>query len=321
MVYGLNFKKAGDPIDVTKIELPQMGEKSVHIANNYFAVTRFDVDQQKGAQPFVAKQQGLGFVSVGTVLQVGNSVTSYEKGDKVLCFNQAGSVHQTEFIASEATLLKLEEKADYKLIGACAFNLLVAHCLVRRVFALQPGHGVLLSNASGQISKYIATIADFIGAYVFGLVRDDAQAKLAEKAKCHKVFKYDENWVEGILNLTSGYGLNVAYNSLGESFHENLYDALIPINMVVNYGSITGDIINLPMQKIKNKSSFVTFPSIIEYKKNRHELLLTMEDILGLLKNGAIKPIIEAEYRFSEIDKAYEHVLNSKQHDCVLVKC
>ena len=121
----------------------------------------------------------------------------------------------------------------------------------------------------------------------------------------------NEDIVESVIKHTSNQGVHVAYDSIGKDTFQKSLECLCEFGLMVNFGSSSGTM-QYDLTTIREKSLFLTFPSLFVYKKNRVELLLSANEIFALLKDKTIQPDIYRTYTFSQIKEAH-HEIESKK--------
>ena len=143
-------------------------------------------------------------------------------------------------------------------------------------------------------------------------IGDESKREIAVQAGCAAVFnRQTEDWVKGVMDLTSGNGLVVVYDGIGSDTVEKSISALSKFGLLSLYGSSSGEVDKLDLSKMRAKSCFLTLPYVFDYKKDRMEFVLTADEIFSKMQKGVFNGQIGHEFSFDNIAKAHD-VLESK---------
>ena len=94
----------------------------------------------------------------GEVCEIGEGVSSYALGDRVICLNRGGA-YASETIADASACLKLpSDKPSVDLCEAAALlvNYGTAHLALTSRAQMQPGESLLVTAAAGGVSRSIS---------------------------------------------------------------------------------------------------------------------------------------------------------------------
>ena len=106
--------------------------------------------------------------------------------------------------------------------------------------------------------------------------------------------------------LTDGKGLQVVYDSVGQTTFDKGFNCLAPRGMMALYGQSSGPVAAFDLQTLGAKGSlFVTRPSLNHHIITRAELLQRSDELLGWIRDGKLK--LRTEYEFPLKDAADAH--------------
>lgn len=254
-----------------------------------------------------------GYSASGDIVEIGANVSGFTAGDSVVYLSKNMGCYQEYCVVNESDVISLPESTYPKTAAAVYFSGMTAHALVKRVFFIRPGMAVMIHNATSGIGHILAQWANISGAIVIGGVDDDDKRDFALKHGCHKVVNYSSGvWHKEVLDITQNQGVNVVYDQGGaESFEESL-KCVTKMGLMVCYGTKAQLISPLDVKKLAEKSLYITFPSIFDYKANRMELLLSANDVFSMISSGKIKVQIDSEYSLDNIEQAYQKLRSNK---------
>jgi NADPH2:quinone reductase len=282
---------------------PKAGEATVKV--DAAGINYIDVYQRSG-QYKLALPLTLGLEAGGTVTAVGPNVTEVKVGDKVAYTGVPGAYAQYAAVPA-ARLVTLPTGLTTRQGAAAMLQGLTAHYLACSTYPLKSGDTCLVHAAAGGVGLLLCQIAKMRGARVIGTVSTEDKAKLAREAGASDVILYTKQDFEAEVNrLTDGKGIQVVYDSVGQTTFDKGFNCLAPRGMMALYGQSSGPIGPFDPQTLSAKGSlFLTRPSLNHHIITRAELLQRSEELLGWIRDGKLK--LRTEYEFPLKDAAEAH--------------
>jgi len=282
---------------------PKAGEATVKV--DAAGINYIDVYQRSG-QYKLALPLTLGLEAGGTVTAVGPNVSEVKVGDKVAYTGVPGAYAQYAAVPA-ARLVVLPQGISTRQGAAAMLQGLTAHYLACSTYPLKSGDTCLVHAAAGGVGLLLCQIAKMRGARVIGTVSTEDKAKLAREAGASDVILYTKQDFEAeVKRLTDGKGLQVVYDSVGQTTFDKGFNCLAPRGMMALYGQSSGPIGPFDLQVLNAKGSlFVTRPSLNHHIITRAELLQRSEELLGWIRDGKLK--LRTEYEFPLKDAADAH--------------
>jgi NADPH2:quinone reductase len=274
-------------------------------------VNYIDVQQRTGRYP--TPPYILGQEAAGTVAAVGSAVRDVRPGDRVAYSGILGGYAEYAAVPAER-LVGLPDGVSTKHGAAAMLQGMTAHYLACTTYPLKPGDTCLIHAAAGGVGLLLCQIAKLRGARVFGTVSTEAKARLAREAGADEVILYTErDFEEEVKRLTGGAGVQVVYDSVGQTTFAGGLNCLARRGMMVLYGQSSGAVDLLDPQVLNQKGSlFLTRPTLAHYVATRAELEVRAGEVLGWIREGRIKVRIGKE--FSLADAAEAHRLLEGRH-------
>jgi len=282
---------------------PKAGEATVKV--DAAGINYVDVYQRSG-QYKLALPLTLGLEAGGTVTAVGPNVTEVKVGDKVAYAGVPGAYAQYAAVPA-ARLVVLPTGLSTRQGAAAMLQGLTAHYLACSTYPLRSGDTCLVHAAAGGVGLLLCQIAKMRGARVIGCVSTEEKAKLAREAGASDVILYTKQDFETeVKRLTDGKGLQVVYDSVGQTTFDKGFNCLAPRGMMALYGQSSGPVGAFDLQVLNAKGSlFVTRPSLNHHIITRGELLQRSDELLGWIRDGKLK--LRTEYEFPLKDAADAH--------------
>ena len=233
----------------------------------------------------------------GTVRAVGSDVTSLQVGDRVAYTGVHGSY--AEHAAVDAgRLVKIPASIATKTAAAAMLQGMTAHYLTRSTFALGPGHTALIHACAGGVGLLLVEMAKKFGARVIGTCSSQEKAARAKAAGADEVILYTEqDFRAECRRLTDGQGVDVVYDSVGQSTWTGSLDSLKPRGMMVTFGNASGPVPPLaPLELTKRGSLFLTRPSLFAYISSRSDLAWRASEIFEWIERGELDIHVGGEF-------------------------
>jgi NADPH2:quinone reductase len=292
----LRYEDVADPT-------PKAGEAAVKV--DAAGINYIDVYQRSG-QYKLNLPLTLGLEAGGTVTAVGPNVTEVKVGDKVAYTGVAGAYAQYAVVPA-ARLVTLPTGLTTRQGAAAMLQGLTAHYLACSTYPLKSGDTCLVHAAAGGVGLLLCQIAKMRGARVIGTVSTEEKAKLAREAGASDVILYTKQDFEAeVKRLTDGKGLQVVYDSVGQTTFDKGFNCLAPRGMMALYGQSSGPIGPFDLGVLNAKGSlFVTRPSLNHHIITRAELLERSNELLGWIRDGKLK--LRTEFEFPLKDAADAH--------------
>jgi NADPH2:quinone reductase len=306
--------KYGGPEVLTLEEMPvpepKAGEARVKI--EAIGVNYIDVYQRTGLYPLQTPFT-LGTEGAGIVDAVGPNVTEVKKGECVGYAMIPGSYAEYAIVPA-ARLVPIPPNIDARSAAALMLQGMTAHYLTHSTYPLKKGETALLHAAAGGVGLLLIQIVKQLGATVIGTVSTEAKAKLAKEMGADHLILYTQNdFLAEVKKLTDGHGVNVVYDSVGQTTFDKSLDCLRPRGYLVLFGQSSGPVPPFDPGKLAAKGSlFLTRPSLAHYTLDRAELLQRANDLFSWTASGKLKLRMEKTFRMAEAAEAHRQLEGRK---------
>jgi len=290
------------------VPAPEPGAGQVVVKIAAAGVNFVDVYQRRGLYPvplpFTAGQE-----AAGTVTQVGSGAGDVKLGDCVAYTGVLGAYAELAVVPADR-LVPLPEDVSARQAAALMLQGMTAHYLATNTYPLQPGDTCLVHAAAGGVGLLLCQIAKFRGARVIGTVSTAAKAELAHEAGADEVVLYTErDFEEEVKRLTGGAGVQVVYDSVGQTTFAKGLNCLVRRGMMVLYGQSSGPVAPLDLQVLSQKGSlFATRPTLHHYVVTRAELLARAGEVMTWVRAGRLKLRIGGEFALAQAGEAHRQL-------------
>jgi NADPH2:quinone reductase len=282
-------------------------------------VNFIDTYQRSGAYkvplPVILGQEG-----AGTVSAVGTGVTTVKVGDKVAWTGILGSYAEQHAVAADR-LVTLPPGVVTKQGAAIMLQGMTAHYLATSTYPLKSGDTCLVHAGAGGAGLLLTQIAKMRGARVITTVSTDEKAKLSRDAGADEVILYTkQDFEEGVKQLTGGKGVQVVYDSVGQTTFLKSLNCLVPRGMLVLFGQSSGAVPPFDPQTLSQKGSlFLTRPTLANYIASRADLEQRAADLFGWMAAGKLLLRTEFEFPLKDAQEAHRALEGRKTTGKVLL--
>jgi NADPH2:quinone reductase len=185
---------------------------------------------------------------------------------------------------------------------------MTARYLLRGCYPVKAGDRILIHAAAGGVGLIACQWANHLGATVIGTVGSAEKAKLAQAHGCHHAILYNqEDFADRTREITDGKGVDVVYDSVGQTTFMKSLDCLRPTGMLVSFGQASGSVPPFDPGLLAAKGSlFLTRPTLMTYTAERDALLAHARDLFEVVQGGAVKIEVQQTYPLSEAARAHQ---------------
>lgn len=303
----VRFETFGGPevLEVVDVPEPSPGPGEVLVDVEYAGINFIDTYQRTGLYP-VALPSGSGLEGVGTVVAVGEGVTTRQVGQRVAWANTLGS-YADQVVVHVDRCSVVPDGVDAPTACALALQGMTAHYLAFSTFPLGVEHTALIYAAAGGVGRILVQLAVQRGARVIACTSTEAKAADVRALGAHEVIQYrDVDIASTVRDLTGGVGVDVVYDSVGATTWRASLDSLRPRGLAVFYGNASGPIPPLDLLETGRRGSlFVTRPKLTDHIATVDELSWRAGALYSLVLSGNLEVSIHRTYPLEEAATAH----------------
>ena len=305
-----------------QIELakPQPAKDKVLVRITAAGVTPFDHTILTGGHPRAKAPLVLGNEGVGVVEDAGNS--GLEVGSRVMFTGRYGvSENGTwqEWLLAKADDLVLVPAAIDDVVAA---SLPVAYLTAQITLTLagfKPGMTVLAPGIGGSVGNATYQLARTQGA-AKTISTAGSTAKVTRARELgfeHVIDLTTEGLAEGVRRITDGSGVDIVIESIGGTVTSEALSSVALGGTLITLGysaarKTTIDVTDLIWKRARMAgfSLFAQSPTAIA---------TAWRDIIPLIVNGSVRPIVERVYSLGEASEALRHLIEDRPFGKVVV--
>jgi NADPH2:quinone reductase len=291
---------------------PAAGEALVR--HEAVGLNYIDVYHRSGLYPLPGFPATPGLEAAGVVEAVGPGVTEVAVGDRVAYAGVPPGAYAEARRIPAHRLVKLPAAIPAQQAAAMMLQGMTARYLLKGCWPVGPGTTVLLQAAAGGVGLIASQWARHLGATVIGTVGTPEKAELARAHGCHHPIVYTrEDFAARVKEITGGRGVDVVYDSVGQTTYMKSLDCLRPMGMLVLFGQSSGPVPPFDLSLLAQKGSlFITRPTLMTYTARREDLLAHARDLFDVVLEGKVRIEVARTYPLSEAPRAHRDLEGRK---------
>lgn len=203
---------------------PDAGELRVRVRAS--GINFADILARQGLYPDAPKPPCVvGYEVSGRVDAVGGALSADWRGKEVFGLTRFGGYADT-VIVPEAQLFEKPAALGHEQCAAIPVNYLTAWQLLVVMGSLGAGETVLVHNAGGGVGLAAIDIARHLGAVVYGTASPGKHEFLRARGLHQAIDYVNGDWVQEVMRLTGGRGVELILDPLGGSHWKRSLKAL-----------------------------------------------------------------------------------------------
>lgn len=297
--------QAGGPevLEVRELPRPKPGPGEVLIEVAACGVNFIDTYHRSGIYA-VDYPFALGLEASGTIVELGDGVTSFSVGDRIATSQARGAYAEFCIVPAEHAFL-VPEGIDLRVAAAVPLQGLTAHYLITSASHPEPGDTVLVHAGAGGVGQLLIQMLTARGIRVLATASTDEKRSLCLSAGAAEAFGY-EDFAGSVRELTAGEGVAVVYDGVGKTtFDESLASLRVRGEMVL-FGGSSGQVPPFDLQRLNSGGSLsITRPSLAHFIRTEEERAWRFREVFDAVADGTLA--IRIDHEFPLTDAAAAH--------------
>jgi NADPH:quinone reductase len=257
----------------------------------------------------------------GVVRAVGEGVTRFKAGDKVLAFVSTGAFAQQIAVPAQAAM-PMPPGLDFDTAAAITLTYGTSHHAVVDRAALKAGETMLVLGAAGGVGLAAIEIGKALGARVIAAASTDEKLEVCKAHGADATINYTtQDLREAIKAATDGKGPDVIYDPVGGVYAEPAFRSIAWRGRYLVIGFANGEIPKLPLNLPLLKGASLVGVFWGEFAKREPKAnLAAMQQLMGWMAEGKVKPHISGRYALSETPLALNDMAARKVTGKVVIQ-
>jgi NADPH2:quinone reductase len=157
---------------------------------------------------------------------------------------------------------------------------------------------------------------------VIGTVGSTEKAAIArDRGADHTILYREVDFREEVMRITSGKGVDVAYDSVGKDTISKSIRSLKRRGLCINYGGASGLVKSVePLELAEAGSVFFTRPHLADYLATPEELQKRAVDLFAAWRSGKLRVAVDREFPLAEAAAAHHYLEGRNTKGKLLLK-
>lgn len=308
-----------DALRLETIPSPSPGPGEIRIAVHAAGVNFADTLMIKGGYqhkpplPFTP-----GMEAAGDVVELGEGVTEFAVGDRVLAPMRFGA-YAEEAAIDARHCVRIPDGMDYRAGAAFPIAYGTSHLALTHRTQLRAGEVLLVLGASGGVGLTAVEVGKALGATVIACAGSAEKLKVARSRGADHLIDYStEDIRERVKELTGG--ADVVYDPVGGDASRAALRCLNFEGRLVTLGFASGDIPQIAANYLLVKNIAVIGYSFSSYRFAQPAAMRrTLEEICRWYVEGKLKPHISFTFPLAETKAALSALLERRSTGKVVI--
>ena len=308
---------------------PAVGPGEIRIAVRAAGINFADTLARVGLYPDAPKPPCvLGYEVAGEVETVGEGVTDFKTGDRVVAGTRFGGQAELVTVPAEQAL-PLPDRLSFEQGAAFPVNYGTSYAALILMGSLRQGDRVLIHAAGGGVGISATQIARNVGAEIFGTASPGKHDAIRTQGVTHAIDYRSQDFEAEVMRITGGEGVDLIMDALGPTSFRKDYRLLRSGGRLVMYGlseNSDNGVRNIPATlKSLAKMPWATMPwwkSLMMMNENKGVFGLNMlswwdregnldrvtEPLMADLEAGRLEPVVAEAFPFDRAGEAHEFI-------------
>jgi len=308
---------------------PVAGPGEVRIAVRAAGINFADTMARSGLYPDAPKPPCvLGYEVAGEVDSVGEGVTDFKPGDRVMAGTRFNG--QAELVVIPADqVLPLPERLSFEQGAAFPVNYGTAYAALIVMGSLRKGDRILIHAAAGGVGIAATQIARNVGAEIFGTASPSKHEAIRTQGVTHAIDYRGQDFEAEVMRLTDGEGVDLVIDAIGPSSFRKDYRLLRSGGRLVMFGiseaqpagarsipAALRSLASMPLAtmpwwkslNLMNENKGVFGLNMLHWWEREGNLDRVTEPLIADLEAGVLEPVIAASFSFDQAGEAHEFI-------------
>jgi NADPH:quinone reductase-like Zn-dependent oxidoreductase len=316
-------------LQVREMPDPPVGPGEVRIAVKAAGINFADTMARVGLYPDAPKAPCvLGYEVAGEIESVGEGVTAYTVGDRIVAGTRFGG--QAELVTvPEAQALPLPDRLSFEQGAAFPVNYGTAYAALVIMGSLREGDRVLIHAAGGGVGISATQIARNIGAEVFGTASPSKHEAIRAQGVKHAIDYRNQDFEAEVMRITNGEGIDLAIDALGPTSFRKDYRLLRSGGRLVMYGlseaskeggrdipAALKSLVKMPLAtmpwwkslSLMNENKGIFGLNMLKWWDREGSLDRLTEPLMVDLEAGRLEPVVAESFPFERAGDAHTFI-------------
>ena len=318
--------KSGDPgvLQLRDVEEPKPSQDEILVKVQATALNRADLLQRRGHYPPPpgTREDIPGLEFAGTIAGVGEKVTSFNPGDRVMGL-LPGEGYAEKIVTHERMAIPIPANLNFDQAAAIPEAFLTAYDALFSQLELKSDERLLVHAVGSGVGIAALQLAKNAGAIVFGTAgSEDKLAKARDLGLNFGINYKRQDFREKVLAKTNGLGVNTILDTVGSPYWEKNLACLATKGRMIIIGLMGGAKVEANLGILLKKRLRI-MGSVLRARLLEEKIALTktfVETTLPLFESGKLQPIIDRTFLLEEAAEAHAYMEKNKNFGKIVLR-
>jgi putative PIG3 family NAD(P)H quinone oxidoreductase len=293
------------------VSSPVIGEQDILVTVAATALNRADLLQRMGfyPNPFPSGPEIPGLEFAGTVAAIGDKVTAWSVGDRVMGITSGGAyaeqlaIHERQAMAVPSQI-SLHDAAGIPEVFITAWDALVVQG------GLTSGRWAMVHAGASGVGTAAIQICKAFGARIV-VTCSGGKVEACRALGADVVVDYEtQDFVAEVATATAGKGVDVILDVIGGDYVERNVASLAVKGHIIQVGVMAGKPVPFNVGLLLGKRASIT-GTVLRARPLEEKIAISQRfaaEMLPLFDSGHLKPVIDSTYAFADIASAHEYM-------------
>jgi putative PIG3 family NAD(P)H quinone oxidoreductase len=303
-----------DVLQFEDVASPVIGEQDVLVTVAATALNRADLLQRMGfyPNPFPSGPEIPGLEFAGTVTAIGEKVTAWSVGNRVMGITSGGAyaeqlaIHERQAMAVPSGM-SLQDAAGIPEVFITAWDALVVQG------GLTSGRWAMVHAGASGVGTAAIQICKAIGARIV-VTCSGGKVDACRALGADVVVDYgSQDFVAEVAAATGGAGVDVILDVIGGDYVERNIASLAVKGHIIQVGVMAGKPVPFNVGLLLGKRASIT-GTVLRARPLEEKIAISQRfasEMLPLFATGQLKPVIDSVYAFANIASAHEYMASN----------
>lgn len=262
-----------------------------------------------------------GLECAGIIADVGDGVSSLEKGQRVMAILDWGGFAEYA-IAKANDVFPIPDNLDFNTAASIPVAYGTSHHGLTAKARLKAGETLVVHGAAGGVGLTAVEIGKRIGATVIASAGGADKLAICKAHGADHLIDYrEENLRERVKELTGGLGAHVTYDPVGGDIFTDSLRSTREDGRILVVGFASGTIPQIPanIMMVKNISCIG-----YHWGAYRHidpeGLRASFAELMSWIEEGSLKPHVSMTYKLEDFKEAYQALIERRSTGKIVIE-
>ena len=271
--------------------------------------------QHQPEMPFIP-----GGECAGVVTAVGDKVTRYKVGDRVIAVAGVGAFSE-KVLANEFGTFPMPDRLSFEQAAGVSITYFTSYYALKQRAELKEGETLLVLGAAGGVGATAVELGKLMGAKVIAAASSDEKLALCKQLGADELINYSEvNLKDAVKELTGGKGVDVVYDPVGGDFAEPAVRSMGWNGRYLVIGFASGPIPEIPLNLTLLKGCSIVGVFWGRFSGEEPEVQLqNVKELWEMFEEGKLNPVVTDSFDLSQYEDAFNCLINRKARGKVIL--